>query len=157
MNEYNISNSVESNGQTGSSVNVHYVRGSNKKQSMLKQLELAEQVGYDELIIEHHSARGKIPPLLHKALLNLPEGSIITFSNVSRCTRNMSTFLEAEELAKIGNIALIFLREKINTSQMTPYERKILLCAVAEAECFSNESSENMYKHHGRQKAEVFV
>lgn len=131
----------------------HYflIRVSNRNDSTVKQEKIAQKTVYDEVIFDYGSGSDdKLTKNLSDLMVRLQPGDSVTVSDISRLTRNTLLFLAILVLAEKRGVNFIFYLEGIDTNKMTAYQKKNLICSMAEAEFAASKSSNDMLAFYDR-------
>ena len=109
-------------------MNIAYIRVSTLEQNIGRQLELLKSCKIEKEYIEKVSGKDMNRPQLKEMLGYVRQGDVIYIESISRLARNTLDFLNiVEQITKKG-VALISLKEEINTS--TP-QGKFMLSVFA--------------------------
>ena len=113
---------------------VSYERVSTSDQSLLRQDIMMEQYGIEKFFTEKISGKNMERPELKRMLEFLREGDILVIESISRLARSTRDFLEILEQLEKKKVALVSLKEQIDTTTPTGRFMVSIFAALAQLE-----------------------
>lgn len=115
-------------------VKIGYVRVSTQEQNTLRQEELMESLGVDEVYIDRMSGKNTDRPELKKLLDYVRKGDTVIVESISRFARNTRDLLELVDKLAGKEVEFISQKEAIDTTTPTGKFMLTVFGAVAELE-----------------------
>ena len=113
---------------------IGYIRISTIDQSTARQEQLMEQLGVDEVYIDHMSGKNTNRPELQKMLEYVRKGDTVIVESISRFARNTRDLLELVEKLTVKGGEFVSKKEAIDTTTPTGKFMLTVFGAVAELE-----------------------
>jgi DNA invertase Pin-like site-specific DNA recombinase len=98
---------------------IGYVRVSTAEQNTIRQEELLQELGIDELYIEKISGKNTNRPELVRMMEYVRQGDTVIVESISRFARNTRDLLELVERLTAKNVEFVSKKEAIDTSTPT--------------------------------------
>ena len=113
---------------------IGYIRISTVDQNTARQEQLMEQLGVDEVYIDHMSGKNTNRPELQKMMEYVRKGDTVIVESISRFARNTRDLLELVEKLTVKGVEFISKKEAIDTTTPTGKFMLTVFGAVAELE-----------------------
>jgi DNA invertase Pin-like site-specific DNA recombinase len=113
---------------------IGYVRVSTAEQNTIRQEELLQELGIDELYIEKISGKNTNRPELTRMMEYVRQGDTVIVESISRFARNTRDLLELVERLTAKQVEFVSKKEAIDTSTPTGKFMLTVFGAVAELE-----------------------
>lgn len=113
---------------------IGYVRVSTAEQNTARQEVLMEQLGVDQVYIDHASGKSTDRPELKKMLDFVRQGDTVVVESISRFARNTRDLLALVEALTTKGVEFVSQKEQIDTSTPTGRFMLTVFGAVAELE-----------------------
>ena len=130
---------------------ISYERVSTTDQSLLRQDVMMEQQGVEKFFTEKISGKNMERPELKRMLEFVREGDTLIVESISRLARSTKDFLEILEQLEKKKVALVSLKEKIDTT--TPTGRFIVSVFAALSELEREQTLARLREGINAQKA----
>lgn len=113
---------------------IGYIRVSTQEQNTIRQEVMMQELGVDELYIDHASGKNTDRPELKKMMDYVRQGDTVTVESISRFARNTRDLLELVERLTDKGVEFISRKEAIDTTTPTGKFMLTVFGAVAELE-----------------------
>jgi DNA invertase Pin-like site-specific DNA recombinase len=123
-----------------------YARVSTVEQNLDRQLDALKHYGVHQIYNEKITGKKRDRPELVKMLDRMTEGDTVVIESLSRLGRSTKDLIELVELFERRNVALISLKESIDTNTPTGKLLFTLMSAIAqfERDCISDRTIEGL-------------
>ena len=113
---------------------IGYIRVSTQEQNTIRQEVMMQELGVDELYIDHASGKNADRPELKKMMEYVRRGDTVIVESISRFARNTRDLLELVERLTGKGVEFISRKEAIDTTTPTGKFMLTVFGAVAELE-----------------------
>ena len=113
---------------------IGYIRVSTQEQNTIRQEVMMQELGVDELYIDHASGKNTDRPELKKMMEYVRRGDTVIVESISRFARNTRDLLELVERLTDKGVEFISRKEAIDTTTPTGKFMLTVFGAVAELE-----------------------
>ena len=113
---------------------IGYIRVSTQEQNTIRQEVIMQELGVDELYIDHASGKNTDRPELKKMMDYVRRGDTVIVESISRFARNTRDLLELVERLTDKGVEFISRKEAIDTTTPTGKFMLTVFGAVAELE-----------------------
>lgn len=113
---------------------IGYIRVSTQEQNTIRQEVLMQELGVDEVYIDHMSGKNTNRPELQRMLEYVRRGDTVIVESISRFARNTRDLLELVERLTQKGVEFVSKKEAIDTTTPTGKFMLTIFGAVAELE-----------------------